>query len=67
MTRYEAHVVLNQVREGINYPQSVILKALVTTGDIDVRCFELGSAAVSRTTDSSYTHSVSVHLPILEG
>ena len=67
MTKHEAHIVLNQVREGINYPQSVILKALVTTGDIDVRCFELGSAAISRTTDSPYTHSVRVLLPSVEG
>lgn len=67
MNKHEAHIVLNQVREGVLHPESVVIKALVTTGDINVRCFELGSAAVSRTTDSPHTHSVSVHLPILEG
>ena len=34
MTKYEAHVILNQVREGVPVPRSMVTKALVTTGDI---------------------------------
>ena len=67
MTKYEAHVILNEVREGVLHPESVIVKALVVTGDIHARCTRLDSSAVSRTTDSPYTHSVSVCLPVVEG
>jgi hypothetical protein len=41
MNKHEANQVLNQVREGIFHPQSVIIKALVTTGDIHARCVNL--------------------------
>ena len=51
MTRYEAHIVLNVVREGIFYPESVIIKALVTTGDIHARCVNLESDIPTRTDD----------------
>jgi hypothetical protein len=67
MTKYQAHVILNEVREGVIHPQSVVLKALVTTGDIDGRCFYMGNHHVVRDMRSPYSHSVSVHLPVLEG
>ena len=51
MNKQEANQVLNEVREGILYPQSVIIKALVTTGDIDVRCPNLESDSATRTDD----------------
>jgi hypothetical protein len=38
MNKQEAHIVLNQVREGVLHPQSVIIKALTITGDIHARC-----------------------------
>jgi len=43
MNKHEANQVLNQVREGILYPQSVIIKALTLTGDIHARCTNLES------------------------
>jgi hypothetical protein len=36
MTKPEAHIILNQVREGVLHPQSTIIKALTITGDIHV-------------------------------
>jgi len=41
MNKQEANQLLNQVREGILYPQSVIIKALTITGDIHARCTNL--------------------------
>ena len=35
MTRQEANKVLNLVREGISMPYSEVLRALVTTGDLN--------------------------------
>ena len=35
MTKYEAHIILNQVREGVPVPRSMVTKALVTTGDLN--------------------------------
>jgi hypothetical protein len=43
MNKQEANQVLNEVKEGILYPQSVIIKALVTTGDIHARCVNVES------------------------
>ena len=43
MNKHEANQVLNQVREGILHPQSVIIKALTITGDIHARCINLDS------------------------
>ena len=37
MTKFEAHIILNQVREGVLHPQSTVIKALTVTGDIHVR------------------------------
>jgi hypothetical protein len=43
MNKHQANQLLNEVREGILYPQSVIIKALVTTGDIYAKCPNLES------------------------
>ena len=51
MNKQEANQLLNEVREGILYPQSVIIKALVTTGDIHARCVNLESDSAARTDD----------------
>jgi hypothetical protein len=51
MNRQEANQVLNQVREGILYPQSVIIKALTITGDIHARCVNLEPDSVTGTDD----------------
>jgi len=51
MNKQEAHIVLNQVREGLLHPQSVIIKALTITGDIHARCPNLESDSVTRTHD----------------
>ena len=51
MNKHEANQLLNEVREGILYPQSVIIKALVTTGDIYARCVNLESDIPTRTDD----------------
>ena len=59
MNKHEANQLLNEVREGILYPQSVIIKALVTTGDIHARCVNLESDSVTRTDDRDSPH----HLP----
>ena len=51
MNKHEANQVLNQVRKGILYPQSVIIKALTITGDIDVRCVNLDPHSSTGTDD----------------
>jgi hypothetical protein len=51
MNKQEAHIVLNQVREGVLHPQSVIIKALTITGDIHARCPNLESDTSTRTDD----------------
>ena len=43
MNKQEANQVLNQVREGLLHPQSVIIKALTITGDIHAKCVNLES------------------------
>jgi hypothetical protein len=43
MNKQEANQVLNEVKEGILYPQSVIIKALTITGDIHARCVNVES------------------------
>ena len=53
MNKQEANQVLNQVREGILYPQSVIIRALTITGDIHARCVNLESDTSTRTDDRS--------------
>ena len=35
MTRYEANTILNQLKEGRPIPNSLITKALATTGDLN--------------------------------
>jgi hypothetical protein len=51
MNKQEAHIVLNQVREGVLHPQSVIIKALTITGDIHARCVNLESDTSTGTDD----------------
>jgi hypothetical protein len=51
MNKHEANQVLNQVRKGIFYPDSVIIKALTITGDIHARCPNLESDSSARTDD----------------
>jgi hypothetical protein len=51
MNKQEAHIVLNQVREGLLHPQSVIIKALTITGDIHAKCPNLESYSSARTDD----------------
>ena len=67
MTKYEAHVILNEVREGVLHPESVIVKALVVTGDIYARCTRLDSSALSRGTDSPTCPSPDSQLSSMEG
>ena len=67
MNRQEANIILNQVREGVLHPQSIIIKALTITGDIHARCTSPYNSTDSRGTDS---HSPSVSdfvLQVLEG
>ena len=59
MNKHQANQVLNEVREGILYPQSVIIKALVTTGDIHAKCTNLESDISTGIDDSDSPH----HLP----
>lgn len=58
MNKQEANQVLNEVREGLLYPQSVIIKALVTTGDIHARCVNLESDIPTGTDDRDNPHSL---------
>jgi len=51
MNKQEANIILNQVREGLLHPQSVIIKALTITGDIHARCTNLESDSSTRTVD----------------
>ena len=67
MTKYEAHVILNEVREGVLHPESVIVKALVVTGDIYARCTRLDSSVVIRGTDSPTCPSPDSQFPVMEG
>jgi len=67
VNRLEANQLLNQVREGVLHPQSIIIKSLTITGDI---CGKLNSP--DSTADSGCTHSDSptvhhAHLQSLEG
>ena len=51
MTKFEAHIVLNQVRDGVLHPESVIIRALTITGDIHARCVNLDSHSFTGTDD----------------
>ena len=59
MNKHQANQVLNQVREGIFYPESAIIKALVTTGDIYAKCPNLESHIPTGNDDSDSPN----HLP----
>jgi len=52
MNRQEANIILNQVREGVLHPQSIIIKALTITGDIHGKCFSNHHITVSGGIDS---------------
>ena len=56
MNRQEAHIILNQVREGVLHPQSTIIKALTITGDIYAKCPNLDSTAGIRCSSSDSPH-----------
>jgi len=51
MDTIQAHKILNEVKEGIWHSQNDIVRALVTTGDIDVRCPNVDFDAAARTGD----------------
>jgi hypothetical protein len=51
MDSIQAHKILNEVKEGIWHSQNDIVRALVTTGDIDVRCVNLESHSSTGTDD----------------
>jgi len=51
MDTIQAHKILNEVKEGIWHSQNDIVRALVTTGDIDVRCPNLDSHSSIGTDD----------------
>jgi len=65
MNKQEANQLLNQVREGILHPPSVIIKALTITGDIYAKCVSLDSSILSRgvDSDSPITHHAVVQSP----
>ena len=67
MNKQEANQLLNQVREGVLHPQSIIIKALTITGDIYARCTRLDSSALSRGTDSPTCPSPDIQFPVMEG
>jgi hypothetical protein len=56
MTKFEAHIILNQVREGVLHPQSVVIKALTITGDICGKLTSPDSAADNRCSSSDSPH-----------
>ena len=56
MNKQEAHIVLNQVREGVLHPQSVIIRALTITGDIHARCVNLESDTSTGNDDRDSPH-----------
>lgn len=51
MDTIQAHKILNEVKEGIYHTQNDIVRALVTTGDIDVRCPNVDFDVAARTGD----------------
>ena len=52
MDTIQAHKILNEVKEGIWHSQNDIVRALVTTGDIDGKCIR-----PYHSTDNGRTHS----------
>ena len=56
MNRQEANQLLNQVREGVLHPQSIIIKALTITGDIHDKCSSLDSTADRRCSSCDSPH-----------
>jgi hypothetical protein len=64
MNRQEANQLLNQVREGVLHPPSIVIKALTITGDIHVR---LDNHISTRCSDSDNTSVPDAALQSLEG
>ena len=64
MNKQEANIILNQVRDGLLHPQSVIIKALTITGDIHARCTNLESDSVTRTDDRNSPYPLPSSLQI---
>jgi len=58
MNKQEAHIILNQVREGVMHPLATVIKALTITGDIHAKCPNLDSTA-----DSGFSRGDSPHVP----
>ena len=67
MNKQEANQLLNQVREGVLHPQSIIIKALTITGDIYARCTSLDSSVVIGGADSPTCPSPDIQFPSMEG
>ena len=59
MDTIQAHKILNEVKEGLYHTQNDIVRALVTTGDIDVRCPNLESDSSTGTDDRSSPYLLS--------
>ena len=51
MDTIQAHKILNEVKEGIWHSQNDIVRALVTTGDIHVKCPSVDIHIDNRTVD----------------
>jgi len=51
MDTIQAHKILNEVKEGLYHTQNDIVRALVTTGDLDARCVNLESDTSTGTDD----------------
>jgi len=56
MDSIQAHKILNEVKEGIYHTQNDIVRALVTTGDIDVKCPNLESDTSTGIDDRTRPH-----------
>ena len=56
MDTIQAHKILNEVKEGIYHTQNDIVRALVTTGDIDAKCPNLDIHSDTGTGDRTYPY-----------
>ena len=51
MNKQQAHIVLNQVRDGVLHPESVVIAALCLTGDIYAKCSNVDNSVDNWTGD----------------
>ena len=65
MTKYEAHIILNQVREGVPVPRSMVTKALATTGDLN-GCLIVDNSVSNWSTDRTTAPNSHPLLPDME-